>query len=93
MSEVRQKLIVGIFSSVFADKSKYCQNQSLQPFFLLDRRIPPARQTRSKNDGSGYKAWAWDGISKSFMEPRNRSQSGGPVQQATLFVGPARQTT
>jgi hypothetical protein len=31
-----------------------------------------------------------DGICKSFMEPRNRSQPGGPVQQPYLSYRPAR---
>jgi hypothetical protein len=52
MSEVRQKLIVGIFSSVFIDKSKYWK-KSVQPFFCLIEGSPhPPPQTRSKNDGS-----------------------------------------
>ncbi len=31
----------------------------------------------------------WDGICKSFMEPRNRSLTGGPVQQHYLSYRPA----
>jgi len=34
MSEVGQKLIVGLFLSVFIDKSKYCKNKSFQPIFF-----------------------------------------------------------
>jgi hypothetical protein len=51
MSEVRQKLIVGIFSSVFVDKSKYCQNQSFQPFFCLIEGSPlPDRPVQRMTD-------------------------------------------
>jgi hypothetical protein len=77
MSEVRQKLIVGIFSSVLIDKSKYCKNKSFQPFFSLIEGSPHhPPQTRAKNDGSG---------SKSFEEPKKLFQGIDSASLCSLF--------
>jgi hypothetical protein len=79
MSEVGQKLIVGIFSSVFIDKSKYCKNKSFQPFFCLIEGSPHhPPQTRSKNDVSGYKA---------LRSPRISSKESIPPAYVAYSVG------
>jgi hypothetical protein len=79
MSEVRQKLIVGIFSSVFIDKSKYCKNKSFQPFFCLIEGSPhPPPQARSKNDGH---------LKALYPDPRTSSKESIPPAYVAYSVG------